>query len=658
MRREHFYLRYSLSKQLLIPLVSSFIFVVLLITTLVYYGMSSSLEQSINKRLLVTAETIKTQLETLFEQHALNTSAWAKLEVMDDIITDDVDGRINRSLMELKSSYHLKGDIFVFNPNHQLVAATNDQLLSQLEAIVPPSQWFDTTNVNVRFLIKRKNPYSNQNAVIFTQPIIATFDPQKMIGSLIVTHPWSDIERIVLPAQGHGLLLNSKGIPLINNVPDVTNTHKFSADSFNGSINLVLGNRNYLAGTTTIEHVLNVPLNWIVVTLDHRDDALAPVRELGLNIAFVSFILIILTVGFVLFITQRVMQPVKTVTQTVLDIAQSSDLSKRVIISSRNEIGILADSFNRMTEKLASTMAEKDLYSQRLALLNKTLEQQVLERTEAYRAANDELQTAIEQLQQAQTQLIQSEKMASLGQLVAGIAHEINNPLGSINANIPVLADYTQDLFGLIDQLTEEYGLKNELEKIDYEFLTDDTPKLLSSMKNASLRMREIVLSLRNFSRLDEAEVQDILIEEAIDTTLSLLAHRLKSHITVTKNYQLNQRVSCYAGLINQVLMNVLVNAEQAIDGQGVITIETAKDREFALIIIRDSGKGMNQETLDKIFDPFYTTKPVGEGTGMGLSISYGIIDKHHGSISVDSKVDQGTTFTIRLPIRFIQLKD
>ena len=205
----------------------------------------------------------------------------------------------------------------------------------------------------------------------------------------------------------------------------------------------------------------------------------------------------------------------------------------------------------------------------------------------------------------------------------------------------PSLAAHTEKLFTRNEQLVA---------RADLEYLRGDILKIIRSGKDGASRIKEIVLSLRRFSRLDEAERKPVLLEDGINDTLAILRHQLKDHITVELDYRFNQPVSCYPGQINQVFMNILVNAVQAMAEGGTLRIATRADPPWAVVSIVDTGSGIPPEILPRIFDPFFTTKKVGEGTGLGLSISYGIVDRHGGRISVRSGVGTGTTFEIRLP--------
>lgn len=309
-----------------------------------------------------------------------------------------------------------------------------------------------------------------------------------------------------------------------------------------------------------------------------------------------------------------------------------------------------------VADQLSIAITQAHLYSQtqaQVVLLNQTLAQ----------------------LHQAQAHLVQSEKMSSLGQLVAGVAHEINNPVNFIHGNVTHAEEYSQDLLDLLKLYQEDYPnpslrIQEQAEAIDLAFLAEDMPQLLGSMRMGTERIREIVKSLRIFSRLDEAELKAVDIHEGIDSTLLILKNRLKATpnllaIEVVKHYGNLPHIECYAGQLNQVFMNILSNAIDALDEMRVqheanssalpqITITTQVTTSNQITIqISDNGTGISEDKQKRLFDPFFTTKPVGQGTGMGLAISYEVItQKHKGQIHCHSRLGEGTKFTVAIPIR------
>jgi PAS domain S-box-containing protein len=302
-----------------------------------------------------------------------------------------------------------------------------------------------------------------------------------------------------------------------------------------------------------------------------------------------------------------------------------------------------------------------------------------------------QLEHALHELQEAQTQLVQTEKMSSLGLLIAGIAHEINNPVSFIYGNIPHATQYAQDLLHLIDLYRQHCPdsvsvIQAETEAIDLEFISRDLPKVMHSMQMGAERIRQIVLSLRNFSRIDKSASEPVDLHQGIDNTLLLLQHRLKAKmgrppIQVIKEYGELPLIECYAGQLNQVFMNILGNAIDALEELQVerflaerdvawagnsrqtklptpcIRIRTElRDTDTVVIRIADNGPGMPSQVQQQIFDPFFTTKPVGQGTGLGLSISYQIVvEKHGGQLKCFSKPGEGTEFLIELPLTLPQ---
>lgn len=317
------------------------------------------------------------------------------------------------------------------------------------------------------------------------------------------------------------------------------------------------------------------------------------------------------------------------------------------------------------TEQLVIAIEQAKLYRQSCLAATKAQEQAT------------QLEQKLQELKEAQAQIIQNEKMLSLGQLVAGVAHEINNPINFISGNINYASEYSHHLLNLIQLYAKHYPepveeITAESEKIDLNFIKEDLPKIICSMETGSARIRQTVLSLRNFSRLDEAEMKWVNLHEGIDNTLLILNHRITTNnpdhpsIKLIKDYGQLPLVQCYAGLLNQVFMNILTNAIDAISDyskkcspehqanySGTILISTQVfNSKQVIILIGDNGSGMTKEVYQRIFDPFFTTKPVGASTGLGLSITYKIIvEQHHGELQCISAPGKGTAFLIQIPI-------
>ena len=352
----------------------------------------------------------------------------------------------------------------------------------------------------------------------------------------------------------------------------------------------------------------------------------------------------------------------------------SGDYGKPIKIQRHDEIGFLASVFNKMSLRinkarvyeLKQKLMLKKL-SKALANANKGLEAKVEKRTAQLRDSHGKLEETLKSLQQSQASLVQSEKMASLGQLAAGVAHEINNPMAFVTSNMATLKEYTDNIMGVIDKVTPIVKAANQEDNpllqqavqdymhayssADMEFLGEDIVTLLDESLEGANRVKDIVANLKNYSRVDAEEFSVANINDCLESTLKITHNETKYNCEVIKDYGELPDIECNPGKLNQVFTNLIVNAAQSMDEDGKLTITTTATQKDIVIKVADTGKGIPKENLDKIFDAFFTTKVVGEGTGLGLYISYGIIQEHDGDMDVTSEVGKGTVFTITLPI-------
>ena len=337
-------------------------------------------------------------------------------------------------------------------------------------------------------------------------------------------------------------------------------------------------------------------------------------------------------------INRSIVRPLATITNATKVIADG-DLSHRIAMRRRDEIGYLSKTFDQMMDTLESTTASRD-----------------------------ELNKANEDLRNSTAQLIQAEKMASIGQMVAGVAHEINTPLAYVRSSVEIAKDQIPE----ITTLVAEYGKLRDLlvssqddnaiakqfevvTQLENDFKKNEVMEESSTLMSRSLhgldQIRELVMNMKNFSRMDRDRVTEYSINEGIDSVIMLATPVLKNHVQIEKHYTDIPHISCSPSQINQVLLNVITNAAQAIEGNdGCIWIETALDNDQVKVTVRDNGKGIEPAVITKIFDPFFTTKEVGDGTGLGLSIAHTIMEEHGGEIRMDSTVGKGSTVTISLP--------
>lgn len=346
--------------------------------------------------------------------------------------------------------------------------------------------------------------------------------------------------------------------------------------------------------------------------------------------------LLILTASLLIFIfSKRLVRPIEILV-TAMKKIKAGRIEQIPFVESAYEIEYLIRSFNEMARNISAAKRALEL------------------KLEELHRANQEIKTT-------QGHLVQSAKMISLGQIVAGVAHELNNPIGFIYSNMHHLTEYLDRIQKLIEQYRQQRNdlapnHRSEIEKLedemDIDFVLKDMEDLTRSCMEGAKRTKDIVLGLRTFSRMDESTFRPEDIHEGLKSTLRLLATEFKDRIQLHEQYGELPAVECSLSQMNQVFMNLLSNAAQAIQGKGDIWVRTSVQDDKVRIEIEDSGAGIPKEHLEKIFDPFFTTKKVGEGTGLGLSIAYGLVQKHRGTISVYSELGKGTRFVILIPVR------
>ncbi len=403
-----------------------------------------------------------------------------------------------------------------------------------------------------------------------------------------------------------------------------------------------------MAGLARIE---DRSFSWIVGVGVDSSDIFRPIRVMTWWLLAVTCCLALLVVIFTYVIAQGITVPLKNLTRTSQTIAQGN-FNQRVPVHSTDEIGILGSNFNEMARALSAREIQ-------LQELNKNLENMVRQRTMELEKSNEALKKAYVELQNAQEHLIQTEKMASLGQLVAGIAHEIKNPLNFIYGNTGFLEDYVHKMEQMLETLEKLPSIsvqdRAEFERLkeanNYLFIKEDLGTLIDNFTEGARRINNIVSDLRAFSRIDTDTISGIDLHASLEMSLNLLRNQYKDRVEIHREYGEIPKIQGYSGKLNQVFMNLLSNAFHAVHEKGDVWIRTRVDHGTIEVEIEDNGSGIPKEHLNRIFEPFFTTKPVGQGTGLGLSISYGIIQQHQGQISVSSVPQRGSVFIVRLPI-------
>ncbi|MEL6353462.1 MAG: ATP-binding protein [Cyanobacteria bacterium J06627_28] len=453
------------------------------------------------------------------------------------------------------------------------------------------------------------------------------------------------LERLTMSIDGE-LVVAIDGKVMATTLPPETDipANAFMEDTHPHDTDIELQGEMFTAEHIHFDRATQMPVHFIL--LSSQDPLIQGQRNLWLFISGVTLLVTLITAAVGYYLANAVSKPIRKLSQVSRRVIEERNFEVQSSIATADEIGILSNDLNQLIRWVHT-------YTHELEASKQTLEHRVEERTQA-------LSVALAELQDMQSQLIQTEKMSSLGQMVAGIAHEINNPISFIHGNLKPLLAYVQDIVELLDTYNAEYPnpsdlIVNKREEIDIDFVVEDLDKLCGSIKMGTERVREIVISLRNYSRLDEAAIKEVNLCDGLDSTLLILGHRLKEGVEVIKHYEPLPEIACSPAQLNQVFTNIIGNAidamiEADVKPKQLVLTTCVPDAEHVQVSIKDNGVGMPPDVKAKIFDPFFTTKTVGKGTGLGLGICFKIIEQHQGTLEVISEVGQGTEFVITLP--------
>lgn len=660
---QRFFRRLRLSQKIVLPLLAVCLSVFMLGLVVLGHWFTDSLNQNFSEQIESFAQRVYQDFQ--YEQQTLETEIEliANREMLNQAVEQRNQGLLLQILLPVKSVLKLDWIKVIDTQGNVLVDLRNNSL-SQAKFL---DEVITSTASKGAHLIDLVDVEDGKQVLqVVTNGIKSSAG---LLGGIIIGNLVDDtvLQKIAAGSSKNLVVQRKNRVAAATLLAVKGETWQFPSPDLPAR-RITIDNKNYLAKSILFTGASQSLIITVLYSISLLEVAQWKLWEhLGLLFLLGSSILVV--IGFL--IARTITRHLKAVTQVAQRVTQESNFDLQAPVTTEDEVGILAISFNQLIQQVKRLLAEQYEANQKLEAYSQTLEEKVEERTQALRQKNIVLKDTLQELKHTQSQLIQNEKMSSLGQLVAGIAHEINNPVNFIYGNLKYTDDYTQQLLLLLQLYQKHYPnpepeIENAKEEADIEYLTEDLPKMLTSMKMGADRIREIVLSLRIFSRLDEAEFKTADIHEGIDSTLLILQHRIKSQshrpkITVIKEYAEIPKIQCFAGQLNQVFMNILANAIDALEEafhnglcpEPIIRISSTQVNENAVICIADNGTGISEAIQSRLFDPFFTTKQIGKGTGMGLSMSYQIItEKHGGSLRCISSPGQSTKFVITIPIR------
>lgn len=647
----------NIYKKLLLLLLALSLLPLIALGLVSYHYTRQALQDNIQHKLQELARLAMEQVDRQIIQHKEGTQVWADLEVMQDVLTDDADGRINNTLNNLRSSYKDCLRIHCFNHKGEVVAST-EPWLTKRPKLNSNTEYFKQAIAGTSYVSEPiySKEYDNVE-LTFSAPIYALGNRQRIIGVLTVDIDWTHIypllENIRIEATeqtvtDHVMLLNSSGYVIF--APEferrdgvLLKENLFKMNIISSDLGRIYPN-GYLIQQDEHNHMSLIGYarsqkqgkydgtGWIVLVLQSLDHAFVSIRKLS-DLFMFSFIILaaLVTLTAHLFVRQLTI-PVNDLTQAARRIAQrvsepNAGFAETIQKKTTDEIGDLTESFNQMmqaihdrNQRLVSSYSELEEYKNKL-------EEKI-----------EEIEEKAKELSLAQEQMVRSEKLASIGQLAAGVSHELNNPLGGI--------------LGFAQYILEKMHKKG-LEQSTPEDFTSYI-KRISQIEQAAQRCKTIIENLLKFSRSSSnpSETKPVDVNLALENTLIFTKHHLEmNNIALIKEFLPDlPPVTGNEYQLQQVFTNIIINARQAMNAGGKLSISTAANNGNVEVDFVDTGCGIAPENLKKIFDPFFTTKEVGIGTGLGLSVSYGIIHDMGGEIILESEVGKGSLFKIRLP--------